>query len=64
MFSRIHCPSIFEIDEIAANLVEAERCDINQNESVGNTPLVWAVRNGHEGVVKMQLGWNEVNPDT
>jgi len=64
MFSRIHRPSVFGIDEIATDLVEAESCDIHQTYGVGNTPLVWAVRNGHGGVVKIQLGWDEVNPDT
>jgi len=60
----IHRTSIFGIDEIATDLVEAESCDINQTEGVGNTPLVWAVRNGHVGVVKIQPRWDEINPDT
>jgi len=40
VFSKIHRPSIFGVDEIAIDLVDAESCDINQNEGVGNTGLL------------------------
>ena len=62
-FSGLHCASRFGIDEIVANLVEAEDCDINQKDSSNNTPLVWAARNGHEGTVKILLGRDDINPD-
>ena len=61
-FSGLHCTSIFGIDEIVAGLVEVEGCDINQ-DCFGNTPLVWAALNGHEGVVKILLKRDDVNPD-
>ena len=61
--SGLHCASIFGIDEIVASLVEVEGCDINKNDSPGNTPLAWAAMNGHEGVVKILLGCGSVNPD-
>ena len=63
LFSGLHCASMFGIDEIVAGLVEAEGCDINQKDSAGNTPLVWAARNGHEGVAKVLLGRGGVNPE-
>ena len=63
LFSGLHCASLFGIDEIVAGLVEAEDCDVNQKDSSGNTPLVWAAWNGHEGVVKILLGRDDVNPD-
>ena len=63
LFSRLHCASFLGIGEIAAELVEAEGCDINQRDSAGNTPLFWAAWNGHEGVVKILLGRNDVDPD-
>ena len=56
LFDGLHCASIFGIDEIVANLVEVEDCDINQGDCCGNTPLAWAACNGHEGVVKMLGG--------
>jgi len=63
LFSCLHCASIFGIEEIVASLVEAEGCDVNQEDCAGNTPLVWAARNGHMGVVKILLGRGDVNPD-
>ena len=63
LFSGLHCASIFGIDEIVASLVEAEGCDINQTDCVDNTPLVWAARNGHEKVVKILLGQDDINPE-
>jgi len=63
LFSSLHCTSVFGIAEIAAGLVEVEGRDINQKDCVGNTPLVWAASNGHEEVVKILLGRDDVNPD-
>jgi len=63
IFSGLHCASAFGIDEIVASFVEVGSCDINQEDSLGNTPLLWAAWNGHEGVVKILLGWDDVIPD-
>ena len=63
LFSGLHWASIFGIDEIVASLVEAEGCDINQKDCAGYTPLCWAARNGHEGVAKILLGWDDINPE-
>jgi len=63
LFSGLHCASFFGIVEIVAGLVEVEGCDINQNDCTGLTPLLLAVRNGHERVVEVLLGQNEVDPD-
>jgi len=61
-FSGLHCASFFGIVEIVAVLVQMEGCDINQIDSQGNTPLIWAAKNGHEGVVKILLARDDVNP--
>ena len=63
LFSGLHCASVFGINKIVASLVEVEGCNINQNDCAGNTPLVWAAFNGHEGVVKILLGRDDVDPD-
>ena len=62
-FSGLHYASFFGIIEIIVGLVEMEGCDINETDCGGNTPLVWAARNGHEGVVKILLSWDDVNPN-
>jgi len=63
LFSGLHSASFFGIIEIVAYFTEVEGFDINQKDCVGNTPLIWAVHNGHEGVVKVLLGRDDVNPD-
>jgi len=63
LFSGLHCASIFGIDEIVSSLIDVEGCDINQVDCAGNTPLVWAAWSGHEGVLKILLGRDDVNPD-
>ena len=63
LFSCLHCACIFGIDEMVASLVEVEGCDINQEDCAGNTPFVWAARNGHGEVVKILLGRDGISPD-
>jgi len=62
-FSGLHCASFFGIVEIVTALVQRECCDINETDSRGHTPLMWATRNGHERVVKILLGRDDVNPN-
>ena len=62
-FSDLHCASFFGIVEIVAGFVEMEYCDINQTDFIDCTPLMWAARNGHDGVVKILLGRGDINPD-
>ena len=61
--SGLHCASAFGIAEIVTTLVQVEGCDINQEDCMGHTPLVWATRNGHEKVVEILLGQDSVNPE-
>jgi len=63
LFSGLHCASIFGIADIVASLVEIESCDINQKDCAGNTPLMWAAWNGHEGVAEILLGRQDINPN-
>ena len=63
LFNGLHCASIFGIDEIVVGLVEVKGRNINQSDCVGNTPLMWAARNGHKGVVRILLGRDDVIPD-
>jgi len=62
-FSGLHCASFFGIVDIVAALTKMGCCDTNGQDLLGHTPLVWASKKGHEEVVKMLLGREEVNPD-
>ena len=63
LFSCLHYASFFGIAEIVTSLVEVGGCDINQIDCIGSTPLVWAAKNGHEEVVRILLGQDDINPD-
>jgi len=62
-YNGLHCASFFGIVEVAAALIEIGSYDINGGDPWGHTPLSWAARNGHEGVVITLLRTQEVNPD-
>ena len=62
-FSGLHCASVFGVVEMAASLVGVGGCAINRRDCVGNTPLVWASSEGHEGVVKILLGRSDIIPN-
>ena len=62
-FSGLHCASVFGIIEVVAGLIETEYFDTNEGDFSGYTPLAWAARNGHEEVVEVLLGREEVNPN-
>ena len=46
-----------------AALIEKEGCDINQRDSEGFTPLMWAAHQGNQGAVKLLLGQDDIDPD-
>ena len=54
---------LFGIVEVVAGLIEMECYNINNVDSAGHVPLALAARNGHEGVVRILLGWEEVMLD-
>ena len=63
LFSGLHCASFFGIVELVTILISAGGYEINQQDYVGSTPLSYAARNEHEGVVRLLLEQENVNPD-
>jgi len=63
LFSGLHCASFFGIVEVATALIEIQGYGTNERYCLGDSPLAWAARNGHEEMVKMLLGREEVDPD-
>jgi len=62
-FSALHCVSYFGIAEVAIDLITVNRWDVNQRDSVGWTPLMWAAKYGREAVVKLLLEQKHIQPD-
>jgi len=62
-FSALHCVSYFGIAEVVVDLIRTKRWDVNQRDSAGLTPLMWAAMHGHEGVVKLLLRQKPTEPD-
>jgi len=62
-FSAPHCISYFGISEVAIAFIRTKRWDVNQRDSAGLTPLMWATRHGREEVVKLLLQQKLTQPD-
>ena len=63
-FTGLHGAAYFGYVEIIVALLEINKWDVQATDFHGNTAISWAARKGHEGVVKILLGRNDVNPDT
>ena len=62
-FSGLHYVSYFGIAEVAIDMIRTKRWDLNQRDSMGLTPLMWAARQGREDVVKLLLEQKHTQPD-
>ena len=63
LFSGLHCASFFGIVELVTVLINAEGCEVDQEDCARRTPLAWAARAGHEKVVEMLLKQKNVDPN-
>ena len=63
LFSGLHCISYFGIAEVAIDLLRRRKWDVNQRDSAGLTPLIWAARYGREEVVELLLQHKHTQPD-
>ena len=62
-FSGLHCASFFGIVELVTVLINDQGYGVDQQDCTGRTPLTWAARNGREGVVKLLLERENVDPN-
>ena len=62
-FSALHCASYFGIAQVTIDLIRTKRWDVNERDSGGLTPLMWAARYGREEVVKLLLQQKHTRPD-
>jgi len=62
-FTGLHGAAFLGIVEIFTAILEMKKWDVNAADCMGGTALTWAAVRGQEGVVKMLLEREEVNPD-
>ena len=62
-FTGLHGAAFLGIVEILAAVLEMKEWDVNAEDNVSCTPLIWAAARGHEGVVRILLERGDVNPD-
>jgi len=62
-FSALYCTSYLGIPEVIITLLKMNTWDVNQRDSLGVTPLIWAARYGHEEVVRLLLQEKNLRPD-
>ena len=62
-FTGLHGAAFFGIVEIVAAILEMRGSGINAPDILGDTALILAAERGHEGVVKMLLEREDIDPD-
>ena len=62
-FPPLHCVSYFGIAEVVIDLIKTKRWNLNERDSEGLTPLMWAAKYGREEVVKVLLQQKHTQPD-
>jgi len=58
----LHCIAYMGITEIAINMVNMKRWDLNGRDRDGATPLIWAAKYGNHELAKLLLEQKGVNP--
>ena len=62
-FTGLHGAACLGIMQIFTAVLEMKEWDVNAGDCLGGTALTWAAEKGHEGVVKMLLERDDINPD-
>jgi len=62
-FTGLHGVAFLGISEITAAVLDMQEWGVNAADCTGSTALIWATIRGHDGVVRILLGREGVNPD-
>jgi ankyrin repeat protein len=60
----VHVAAYFGLEQVTMGLLDSKSSlnyDVDLEDSYGRTPLSWAVKNGHEAVVKLLLNTGKIN---
>jgi len=63
-FTGLHGAAYFVIVETAAALLQMKKWDLDAADVAGNTPILWAARNGRTAVLKVLLEQDGATPNT
>ena len=63
-FTGLHGGSWLGVLEIMGPLLKIKKWDFNAPDLCGNTALILATREGHDGIVRLLLGQASLNPNT
>jgi len=63
-FTGLHFVAYLGVDEIAEALLDMRDWDVDRADSWGRTPLIWACKNGHEGIIRLLLEKGRASIDT
>jgi len=62
-FTGLHCVAYLGSVEVALGLLKMEKWDLGATDVEGDTAIMWAVRQGHEVMVKTLLERRDVSPN-
>ena len=54
-FTGLHYVAFLGTAEIAESLLDMKAWDVDKADFVGRTPLIWASKNGSEGIIRLLL---------
>ena len=54
-FTGLHCVAYLGINDIAEALLDTRDWDVDKTDLKGHTPLIWASKNGFEGIIRLLL---------
>ena len=61
-YTGLHCITYMGIAEIATAMVDKKVWDLNQRDSKGATPLIWATKYGNPAIAELLLRQGDVDP--
>ena len=62
-FTGVHGGSFLGAVEVVTCVLEMRKWDVNAIDCTGSTALIWAVVKGHEGVIKILLEREDIDPN-
>jgi len=62
-FTGLHYAAMFGLVEVARVLITMDGIGVNDMDETGATPLMWAARNGHDGMAQLLSRRGDIDPE-